>query len=288
MMIRTMWKYLLLFLLVFINFFPSLVSAKDVIYSKEVTVLVYHHIDDHLQGGVTITTELFKTQLEALNRNGFRFITMDQFKNFMTKGADIPDNAVLITFDDGYRSFYTNAYPILKKMHIPAVNFVITKDLENPQGSQLPSLSREDIVRMRKENPNIDFQSHSDQMHVQKDGKPMLNNKFMINGSMETDDQLKLRVISDTKKSMAKLIELNGAKSVDAYAYPFGSYDDQTIDFLHEAGIKYGFTTKTGIASLKSDPMQIPRINAGSPYVQAQSINNLIKQAKRHQLQSLK
>ncbi len=42
------------------------------------------------------------------------------------EGATVPSNAVLVTFDDGYQSFYTAAYPILKSLRIPAVNFVIT------------------------------------------------------------------------------------------------------------------------------------------------------------------
>jgi peptidoglycan/xylan/chitin deacetylase (PgdA/CDA1 family) len=278
---------MLIALIVFINFLPSFVSTNDVMYSKEVVVLVYHHIDDQVQSSVTISTKLFEKQLEAMHRQGYQFITMDQFKSFMSDGTEIPDNAVLVTFDDGYESFYTNAFPILKKMRIPAVNFVITKGLDDPTGTPLPSLSREEIKKMRKEYAGMDFQGHSDQMHAMKDGKPLLNNKITNNGLTETDDELKQRVIKDTQACLTKIREVNGSTSVDSYAYPFGSYDDLTITYLHEAGIKYGFTTKAGIASLQTDPMQIPRINAGSPYIRAYSINNLIKQAQRHQFKSI-
>lgn len=279
-----MLKSTLIVIVIFVNFFPSFVSANNVIYSKEVAVLVYHHIDDQVEGSVTISTKLFERQLGALQRQGYNFITMDQFKSFMKDGAKIPDNAVLITFDDGYESFYTNAYPILKKMRIPAVNFVITKDLDNPTATLLPSLSRDQIRKMRKEFSNIDFQLHSDQLHAMKDGKPMLNNRMTTNGVTETQEDLKQRVIADTKTCMAKLRELDGAKSIDSYAYPFGSYDDFTISYLNEVGVKYAFTTKAGLTSKQTDPMQIPRINAGSPYIRPHSINNLINQSIRNQL----
>ncbi|SDN86735.1 Polysaccharide deacetylase [Paenibacillus sp. yr247] len=278
---------MLIVLIVFVNFLPSFVSANNVIYSKEVAVLVYHHVDDQVQGSVTISTKLFERQLEAMQRQGYQFITMDQFKSFMSDGTNIPDNAVLVTFDDGYESFYTNAYPILKKMRIPAVNFVITKDLDNPTGTPLPSLTREEIKRMKKEYSGIDIQCHSDQMHAMRDGKPLLNNKITNNGVTETDDELKQRIIKDTIACVSKIRDVNGSKLVDSYAYPFGSYDDNTITYLHEAGIKYGFTTKAGITSVQTDSMQIPRINAGSPFIKPHSINNLIKQANRHQLQSI-
>ncbi|MBD0380574.1 polysaccharide deacetylase family protein [Paenibacillus sp. WST5] len=270
-----------------VNFFPSLVRANDVIYSNQVSVLVYHHIDDHTEGGVTISTKLFENQLEALKRKGYQFISLDQFKQFMSKGTGIPDNAILVTFDDGYKSFYTNAYPILKKMSVPAVNFVITNKLEDPLGGQTPYLSGSEIIQMRKEYPDIDFQSHSDSMHATRDGKPMLTNKIVKDGLAETDDQFKQRVINDTKTCTRKLNELHGSQTEDAYAYPFGSYDNQTMELLMQAGVQYGFTTKNGMVTRQTDPMQIPRINAGSPYVRAKSVNNLIKQALRHQLQTI-
>lgn len=278
---------MLILLIAFMNFLPSLVRANDVVYSNEVVVLVYHHIDDQVQGSVTISTKLFEKQLEAMQRKGYHFISMDEFKSFKSEGTAIPDNAVLVTFDDGYKSFYTNAFPILKKMRVPAVNFVITKDLDNPGGTPLPSLSREEIMKMRNEFAGIDFQCHSDALHAMSNGKPLLTNKITLNGIIETNDEFKQRILNDTRTGLSKLIEVNGSKSVDSYAYPFGSYDDVTISYLQEAGVKFAFTTKPGITMKETDPMQIPRINAGSPFIRPHSINNLIKQAKRHQLQPL-
>lgn len=278
---------MLILLIAFINFLPSLASANDVVYSNEVVVLVYHHIDDRDQSSVTISTELFEKQLEAMQRKGYHFISIDEFKSFKSEGTAIPDNAVLVTFDDGYKSFYTNAYPILKKMRIPAVNFVITKDLDNPEGTPLPSLSREEIKKMRQEFAGIDFQCHSDALHAMNSGKPLLTNKIIQNGITETDVEFKKRVLNDTRTGLSKLIEVNGSKSVDSYAYPFGSYDNQTITYLQEAGVKFAFTTKQGITTKETDSMQIPRINAGSPFIRPHSINNLIKQAMRHQIQPI-
>ncbi|MDR6549485.1 polysaccharide deacetylase family protein [Paenibacillus qinlingensis] len=276
---------LLAVIIVILNFSPVLVSAKDVYYSNEVAVLVYHHIDENEQSSVTITPKLFQRQLVSLQRKGFQFITLDEFKDFKSKGKAVPDNALLVTFDDGYESFYTYAYPILQKLHIPAVNFVITKDLEDPKRPKLASLSKDEIRLMRSENSYIDFQGHSDELHAMRDGKPMLSNKILNKGTLETDDEFKIRVVQDTRNCMAKLKALQASKEVDAYAYPYGSYDGTTISYLQEAGVRYAFTTKSGIASDWTDPMQIPRINGGSPFVRPHSISNLIKQAKREQSQ---
>lgn len=274
---------LLTVMIVILNFSPNLASAKDVYYSNEVAVLVYHHIDENDQSSVTITPRLFERQLVSLQRKGFTFITLDQFKEFKSKGKAVPDNALLVTFDDGYESFYTHAYPILQKLHIPAVNFVITKDLDDPKRTKLASLSKDEIRQMVREDPDIEFQGHSDELHAMKDGKPMLSNKLILNGALETEVEFKKRVVQDTHNCIAKLKELAPSKDVDSYAYPFGSYDDMTIAYLQEAGIQYAFTTKAGMATAWTDPMQIPRINGGSPFVRPHSISNLIKQAKRDQ-----
>lgn len=275
-------------MIVFLNFSPIFASAKDVYFSNEVAVLVYHHLDEKEQSSVTISPRLFERQLISLQRRGFQFITLNQFKDFKSKGAAIPDNALLVTFDDGYESFYTYAYPILKKLHIPAVNFVITNGLDDPKKTVLASMSKEEILEMRRDYPQIEFQGHSDEFHAMKDGKPLLSNKIVQNGVAETDDEFKNRITRDTKNCISKLTALNAAKVVDSYAYPYGSYDDQTISYLQEAGIRYAFTTKAGMVTELTDPMQIPRINAGSPFVRSYSISNLIKQAKRGNSQQMR
>ena len=81
------------------------------------------------------------------------------------EGATVPSNAVLVTFDDGYQSFYTAAYPVLKSLRIPAVNFVITNDLTNPLGSYIPSMSKEQISEMTHATNFIDIGCHTNNLH---------------------------------------------------------------------------------------------------------------------------
>lgn len=256
---------------------PGMFHARgsDVWYTDRVAVIAYHHIDDHTQGDVTITTARFRGQLTDLLQRGYHFISLQQFRDFMA-GGQVPTNAVLVTFDDGYRSFYTNAYPILKELNIPAVNFVITKDLEHPDQSLIPSLSRDQIRFMTREMKDIDAQCHSDSLHDRApDGGPLLTSRLPKDGGSENLPQFEQRITDDTKACVNKLKELYD-RPVDAYAYPFGYYDEQSITLLRKSGIRYGFTTASGLTGRDADPMQIPRINAGSPFVKENSLNNLI------------
>lgn len=251
-------------------------GGSSVYYTDKVAVLAYHHIDDNRSGDVTITSKRFREQLSDLRNRGYQFITLKEFRSFM-KGASVPPNAVLVTFDDGYESFYTKAFPILKEMHVPAVNFVVTKDLEHPEQTSIPSLSREEIRRMVSDMKEIEVECHSDSLHaLAPDGGPLLTSRLSLPaGGFESDEQFDRRIVGDTRRSVDKLQALNDGP-VDAYAYPFGAYTPRSIQQLRQAGIQYAFTTQSGLAERDDAPFEIPRINAGSPYVFANSIHNII------------
>lgn len=261
-------------LLILINFYPFKQNESP-LYQNQVAVLVYHHIDDVNTGPVTITSSLLREQLSDLFYRGYHFITLNQLKDFLSGSASVPDNAVLVTFDDGYESFYMKAYPILHELHIPAVNFVITKGLDNPGATAIPSLSPEEITQMVSEDPQLDFQCHSDHLHEEIQGKALLTNKIVVNGSLETEDNYHTRIQQDTLRCIHKL-QLLEHSSEDVYAYPYGSYDTVSVSLLMQSGIRYGFTTENGMVTSKTDWMHLPRINAGSPFIKPISVNNLI------------
>ncbi len=239
-------------------------------YQDQIAVLLYHHIDDQAQSGSTITTALFREQLSHLKQQGFQFITFQQFKRFM-EGGEVPDNAVLVTFDDGYSSFYTNAYPVLKQLSVPAVHFIITKDLENPHHSRIPSLSKEQIMEMTGPGDFIEVQTHTNNLHSKQAEKAYLTTRLMTDGKAadgkaEEEAAYRDRIVADIQTSIEKLTPLQ-ANTIDALAYPFGIYHKQATELVKQAGIRYAFTVQPGILERDMDPYQIPRINAGGPWI---------------------
>ncbi|MDF2961003.1 MAG: polysaccharide deacetylase [Paenibacillus sp.] len=256
---------------------PSLNAAKTTtIYKDQVAVIMYHHVDDEAKSSGTVTTRLFKDQLTHLKNKGYQFITLKQFKQFM-QGSSVPNNAVLVTFDDGYQSFYTNAYPILKSMRIPAVNFVITADMENPLASYIPSMSRDHIIEMTQDTDFIDLQCHTNNMHGKlPDDKAILVGRVITNGVKETEDEYKQRIVSDTQACVTKLSGLY-AGPIDSYAYPFGIYDRQSSQYIEEGGMRFAFTIVPEMATRDLDPLQIPRINAGNSAISPEGLEHSIK-----------
>ncbi|SDC07952.1 Polysaccharide deacetylase [Paenibacillus sp. UNCCL117] len=251
----------------------SLAPADDVYYRDQVAVLLYHHVSKADQSNVTITPELFGKQLAYLQHKGYHFIDMPAFQRYM-KGEQVPSNAVLVTFDDSYKSIAEEALPVLEKMDVPAVNFVITQDLDGPFSSQLPSLNEADVERMSAS--GIDIECHSNRLHRKHNGiAPFLTTRLSEEGLSESEEEYRGRVERDTILCARRLERLTGRK-INAYAYPFGSYNQTAIEELKKAGIEYGFTIVPEMATRGDNEMLIPRINAGSPGITPQTLHNTI------------
>jgi len=99
--------------------------------AKDVKVLAYHSINKITLGPLEIEQEPqnFKQQMLFLKKN-YHVLSLSEFIQCMKNGQKYPDNSVLITFDDGYKDNYINAYPVLKKLSLPAVIFLTTDPVE--------------------------------------------------------------------------------------------------------------------------------------------------------------
>ncbi|MDD5717686.1 MAG: polysaccharide deacetylase family protein, partial [Sulfuricurvum sp.] len=104
------------------NELPNLCSRDKNV--NEFTVLSYHEIADKsetLDSTYAVTPSHFEEQIHWLIANGYHFIGINDILTYRKNGKPLPKKAVLMTFDDGYQSVYTNAYPIIKKYKIPVV-----------------------------------------------------------------------------------------------------------------------------------------------------------------------
>ncbi|NHN31839.1 polysaccharide deacetylase family protein [Paenibacillus agricola] len=233
---------------------------------------MYHHIAEDDRSSSTITSQLFREQLTYLRSKGYHFITLDELKKFLA-GAAVPDKAVLVTFDDGYESFYTLGFPILKELQIPAVNFIITETLDHPQEDTPPKLSREQIIAMTSTSDLVDAECHTHAFH----GKRENGKAYLLQETDETDQQYVDRIVADTQACAANVEQID-LIPVDSLAYPFGTSDKNTNQAMQIAGIHYAFTIQPLMATRGVDPLHIPRINAGAPQVTPEGLDAQIRQ----------
>ncbi|MGD9678471.1 MAG: polysaccharide deacetylase family protein [Vulcanibacillus sp.] len=270
-------KYILIILLT-IYFLSSTLAFSTgaeapTYYEDKVAVLMYHHIDPTFKSSATIPPELFEEQINYLVSKGYNFISMSQFEDYLYKNAEIPKNSVLITFDDGYRSYFEYAYPVLKEYNISSTNFVIGEWIDKESG--LSRLTSSDMIELANDSI-VDLQSHSYLLHKKTaELKPYLTTNISIGGVYETQVEYYNRIKSDLEKNKND-IEAVTTDKVYSFAYPYGAYNISSINALKETGHTLAFTINKGIINRKSNPYLLNRINAGNPDITPQDLHETI------------
>ena len=218
-----------------------LISSVGKIYSAgdqsaenagKVMVLNYHKVDD-MEISLSVTPADFEEQMRFLQDRGCHVITPNDLYDSLSSGKKLPDNPVIITFDDGYKDNYTNAYPILKKYNFKATIFVITDFVGREN-----YVTWADLKEM-KEN-GISVESHTA-------GHNSLTDL--------TDDELR-RELFDSRN---KIIEELGGE-VSFIAYPTGAYNLHIAQLVKDAGYKGAFTVKYGNVDANSNVFALERV----------------------------
>ncbi|WP_252229811.1 polysaccharide deacetylase family protein [Clostridium sp. ZBS15] len=199
-----------------------------------VTVLGYHSIGDEFKKDpLVVSKDLFRTHLQAIKDAGYTTITLHELYDYLYNGAEIPKKSVVITLDDGYKDNYTNAFPILKEFSMNATMFIIGNYLDGDV-YLLPSQVKE------MSDYGIDIEGHT------------LTHREL--STLNYDEQLK-----EVKESKTKLENITG-KNINFIAYPSGSYNDETLKAVKEAGYSMAFTVKKGQAHKGDNQYEINRV----------------------------
>ncbi len=269
-------RFIVVFSLTFITYISSI---YDLYYShadhyrNQVAVLTYHHIDPK-ESAYTISPQKFREHLEALQSQHYHVISMEDFIAFLQGKQSVPPNAVVITFDDGYESFYRYAYPELKKRGMTATNFLIVGDIDT--NNTRPSfLKWSEIIEMR--HAGFSFYSHTYRSHNDK-VVPLTRRIFLKDKNrLETEEEYRSRIKNDLTKAERILREKLGNR-LSLLCFPHGKFNKTVIDLGQQAGIQYFFTGEEGLNS-KGDKV-IKRIDAGDPWMSAERlVHKLNKEA---------
>lgn len=269
----------------FIEKANSMNLPEDKVYYRgKAVVLTYHHISPKPPTGITVTPERFEADLKMLKDNNFNVISYRDMIDGIEGKVKLPPNAVVITFDDGYHSFYKYAYPSLKKYDMPAVNFIVTNWTETftPSGKEFDILTP-DAVREMYKSGLVDIQSHShDGHHYIARNKEGHNGGMLAyqiydknTGSYEPEENHKKRVVEDLKKSIP-VIEKYTDQKTDTFCFPFGHYNSRLVELSKQAGFNYFVTTVSGTNKEGSKNNIIYRIRSGDTELSPEKLKTSI------------
>ncbi len=216
---------------------------------KEANISKQHYINGELNPMV-VTKEEFTKQMNYLKSNDFVTLTLPELHLFLLGEIDIPDKSVLLTFDDGYKDNFVEAYPLLKKHGFLAVNFVITGAVTKRVQPFTPKhVQYFSIKELTKACDVFDYQSHTYNYHRRENNVQKIEVSYL---NSRTDEE----VTEDIKNSIHNL---NGENL--AFAYPYGEYSPSTIKIVKDLGFKMAFTTEDRAASPDDHLFELPRFN---------------------------
>ncbi len=218
-----------------------------------VTVLMYHHILPQAQAGrfagnsIVTYAEAFEKQLDFLCDNGYTTVTPAQVEAFYVDGTPLPEKAVLITFDDGYLSNATVAYPLLKKRGMKATVFLVTGHLGDVGQTFSPRLVQMTDRETIKNTADVfTYACHTNDLHTLCGGASAL---------CTASDEARA---ADLKQCRAAIAKIPNACTT-AFAYPYGAYNDAVKASVKASGIHIAFRASEGVATADSDPLALPR-----------------------------
>ena len=211
--------------------------------------LMYHRFEENKYPSTNIKINDFKQHLKIIKDNKISFVDPKKFENELKNNKS--QRKVLLTIDDGFLSFYENAWPILKEEKIPFILFVSTREVglfNYMTWEQIREISKEDFVE-------IGNHSHT--------------HEYLVD---ESNDLIK----KDIEKSIS-IFKKELGKNSSFFSYPFGEYSIEFKNIISSLGFKYAFGQHSGVIDETKNFFELPRFPINEKYGEIKRFKSLTK-----------
>lgn len=244
---------------------------------KSYLVIGYHDVNDVTadQRFMSVRTSALREQFAWLRENGYQPISVADIRAAHRNEKTLPKKAVLLTFDDGYQSFYNRVYPLLQAYNWPALWSPVGKWVDTPPDQKVKFGDEyverehfstwEQIAELAK-SPLIEIGAHTWNSHDGAIGNPagsmlptFANRLYDPRTSTyESESDYRLRIRTDAEKITEALKQHTGRQPT-AWVWPYGAQNGVAQDELKKLGYDAFFTLDDGLASV-NNLEAIPRI----------------------------
>ncbi|NWB53122.1 poly-beta-1,6-N-acetyl-D-glucosamine N-deacetylase PgaB [Pseudomonas sp. F8002] len=243
--------------------------------------IAYHDIEDRDpdQAVVAVRTERLIEQLAWLRENGYQPVTVDQILAARNGGPELPAKAIMLSFDDGYASFYTRVMPILRSYNwhalLAPVGSWVDTPLNQPVDFAGTPRPRSDFltwqqVREIAQSGLVEIAAHTDANHKGVLANPQGNlqpaattRRFdPATHRYETEAQFQARMRTDVTAISNKIRAVTG-KAPRVWVWPYGAADGTSLAVVGEQGYQMALTLEDGLDSL-GNLMSSPRFLVAS------------------------
>ena len=211
--------------------------------------LMYHRFEENKYPSTNIKLKDFKEHLKIIREKNISFINPNNFDQNLKDNKN--QRKVLLTIDDGFSSFYENAWPILQEKKIPFILFVSTREVGSNNymtWSQIKELDKENFVE-------IGNHSHT--------------HEYLVDKSYDV-------IKNDIEKSISIFKDKLG-KNSKFFSYPFGEYSLEFKNIIQSLGFKYAFGQHSGVMDETKDLYEIPRFPINEKYGELERFTSLTR-----------
>lgn len=222
---------------------PAPTVAKPVVDQTAQTIIFcYHGLTDKVRyPGTQITPAMFEQQMKMLKDRGITVIGMQDLLAWRRGEKNIPPRCAVVTFDDGLKSQYEVAWPIMKKLGYTFTMFIYTEGVRGGLFGGGEAITWEMLGDMRDN--GIDIQAHSATHQDLREGHPVT--------IRQPDGKKERKRLSGPEYEQFVQNELVGSKNlleqrlgikVNCFAVPYGFYNEHVKEIARNAGYEAMFT----------------------------------------------
>lgn len=206
-----------------------------------VPILCYHRFSGDCDSPLCLPSLVFDQHMKFLKENGYSVVRSSDLFHFLQNGQSLPEKSVVITVDDGYRSVYDVAYPILKKYGFTATLFIYTDFV----GASRNAVTWDQLREMKVNGFEVGghSMSHTD-LTVQRDGE---------------DRKAFLDRIDKELRVSKQIIDEKLQQDTIFLAFPYGRYNSTVLGISERLGYEMAVSVKRGSNPAFSSPLTLKR-----------------------------
>jgi peptidoglycan/xylan/chitin deacetylase (PgdA/CDA1 family) len=214
--------------------------------------MMYHQVKNSGFGKDVISPYEFECDLKYLLEHHYTTITMSELIDYVYNGTELPENPIILSFDDGYLTTYKYVYPLLKEYNMKIVLSIIGKGVDNFSKVHDDHINYAhvtwDQVNEMKDSGLVEIQNHTYDLHKSHNGRIGCCQKS--NESLEHYEDL----LTEDTLMLQERVQLMTGDTPNTYAYPYGEFSENTNIILKKLGFKASLSCKYGINLISRNP----------------------------------
>ncbi len=230
--------------------------------TQEIPIIMYHQISENksIWGDYVIPLSVLEDDFQYMKNHNINPISLEQLKKYAEKGEKLPPNPIIITFDDGERSFITKVLPLIEEYKYPAnmnlVGSLVELYTKNGDTDDRYAYLNEEDVKNLSKNELVSLGYHSYNLHSLSGRRGMGKNYG------ESEEEYKKLIYNDIEKFNSNFKRITG-KNADIIAYPYGIKNETLKAIVREKGFKITFTCREEVnkISVGSNLEELGRFN---------------------------